>query len=93
MRQLHQAELTYFSLHHSYGTWAELVRDGQVPGGYTNRVGATGQPFVPGHDVEIEVTSSGFIITATPSPQAELPDGSPVLKIDQSGRLEEVNAE
>jgi len=93
MSQLHQAEMTYYSIHRSYATWAELVRDGQIPRGYTDRAGAGSPPWVPGHDVEIEVTSSGFTITATPNPQAGMPDDAVILRIDQSGRLEEVRRE
>ncbi len=93
LRQLHQAEMTYHSIHRSYATWAELVRDGQIPRGYTDTARAGGRPWVPGHDVEIEVTSSGFTITATPNLQAGLPEDAPILVINQSGRLEEVRRE
>ncbi len=93
MRELHQAEMTYHSIHRSYATWAELVRDGQIPMGYASRAVGAGKAFIPGHDIEIEVKDRGFIITATPNPEAGTSENSPILRIDQSGRLEEVQPE
>ena len=90
IREVFTAEQLYYSLHRSYATWPELVRDGQIPGGYTNKAQGAGTPFVPGHDVEIEVTQHGFVVTATPNAAAGALPGSPILKIDQDGKLEEV---
>ena len=91
VRQLFTAEQTYHTLHRSYATWEQLVSDGQIPRGYVREVQGRGTPFVPGHDVEIELTDSGFVITATPDPDAARK--TPILKIDQSGQLEEVPQE
>ena len=93
VRQLHTAEQMYHSLHRSYATWEQLVQDGQVARGYSRNAQGPGTPFVPGHDVEIEVTGNGFVITATPNPDAGAAEGSPILRIDKSGRLEEVPIE
>jgi len=93
VRQLYTAEQMYHTIHRSYATWAELVRDGQISRGYTSNTQGGGTPFVPGHDVEIELTTNGFVITATPNPDAGAAEGAPVYRIDQSGRLEEVPIE
>ncbi len=93
MHNLHQAEMIYYSLHRSYGTWDELVRDGQIARGYSPHALGAGTPFVPCHDIDIQVSHNGFVITATPNTAAGAPEGSPILRIDQEGLLEEVRVE
>ncbi len=93
LRGVYQAEAIYYSLHKKYGTWAELVRDGQIPRGYSDRAMGAGTPFVPGHDIEIKLTPTGFVVIASPNPSAGALEGSPILRIDETGRLEEVQPE
>ncbi|HDS31077.1 MAG TPA: hypothetical protein ENN67_08550 [Firmicutes bacterium] len=90
MQNLHRAELMYFAIHRTYATWDELISDGQIPRGYTNRAMGRGTPYMPYYDIDIHVTETGFIITATPNMGAGAPEGTPILRIDQSGQLEEV---
>jgi Tfp pilus assembly protein PilE len=93
MRGLAQAEAMYYAVHREYGTWDQLVADGQIQQGYSPHATGSGTPFVPCHDIEIQVTRNGFVITATPNTEAGAPEGSPVLRLDQTGRIEEVQAE
>jgi Tfp pilus assembly protein FimT len=93
LRGIHQAEMMYNSIHRSYATWDQLVRDGQIASGYSNRSMGRGTPYIPCYDVNIEVSRTGFVVTATPNVIAGAPEGSPVLKIDQTGQIEEVQAE
>lgn len=90
IRQLHQAELRYHGIHGTYATFAELIQTGTIARSYTNRALGAGTPIVRNYDVEIEVSRNGFVITATPNHQAGAGPNSPVLKIDLSGRVEEV---
>jgi len=90
MQKLYQMELLYYTLHRSYATWDQLVADGQIAQGYTNRAQGRGTPFIPYFDIDIQVSPNGFVITATPSFAAGAPPGTPVLKIDQEGNLVEV---
>jgi len=93
LHNLHQAEVMYHSVHRSYGTWEQLVSDGQISSGYSNRSMGRGTPFVPCHEVRIDVTRTGFTITATPNTIAGAPEGSPTLVIDETGQIEEVQTE
>jgi len=93
LRSLQQAEGMYYSIHREYATWDELVADGQIPRGYSPNATGSGTPFVPCHDIEIQVTQNGFVITATPNVEAGAPEGSPILRLDQTGQIEEVQAE
>ena len=90
MNELYTAETIYFSLHKSYGTFEQLLSDGQIVRGYSTRTAGAGMPFVPGHNLTIEVTESGFIATATPDPAAGASAGQPKLRITQEGVLEEI---
>lgn len=90
MKRLHQAEMVYFQVHRKYATWDELIRDGQIQRGYSNRAQGPGTPFMPCYDIDIRLTGRGFVITATPDLSAGAAEGTPVLRIDQSGALEEV---
>jgi prepilin-type N-terminal cleavage/methylation domain-containing protein len=93
LQNLHRAEVMYEQLHHSYATWDQLVSDGMIPRGYTNRATGRGTPFMPYYDIDIQVFNTGFVITATPSMAAGAPEGTPILRIDQEGVIEEVPAE
>jgi prepilin-type N-terminal cleavage/methylation domain-containing protein len=91
LRQLQRAELMYFNVHNSYATWEQLVSDGEIARGYNkNAIQHPGTPFIPYYDINIEITETGFVITATPSIPAGAPPGTATLKIDQDGNLEEV---
>ena len=90
MRQLHLAEISYHSTHHSYATFADLVQAGLIPQNFTNRAIGGGTPIVLHYDVEIEVFSNNFKITATPNHEAGAGPNSPVLTVDLSGHVEEV---
>ncbi len=93
IRRLHQSEVIYFSLHRSYATWDQLVADGEIQRGYTNRAMGPGTPYMPYFDIDIQVTGTGFVITATPNVVAGALEGTPILRMDQSGNLEEVPAQ
>jgi len=93
LRNLHQAEAMYFAIHQSYATWDQLVRDGQIPRGYTPNALGPGTPFVPCHDIAIRIMRNGFVITATPNTEAGAPEGSSILRVDQTGTITEVAAE
>ncbi|HEX9743999.1 MAG TPA: prepilin-type N-terminal cleavage/methylation domain-containing protein [bacterium] len=88
MQQIATSETTYYSIHRRYGTWEELIADGQISQGYTTRAGRS--PFVPGHDLSLELTSTGFTAIATPNVHFGAAEGSPILKITESGHLEEI---
>ena len=93
MKQLHTAEIMYFQIHRSYATWEQLIADGQIPRGYSNRAQGSGTPYIPYHDINVQISNTGFVITATPNTAAGASEGSPILRIDQSGNLEEVTEE
>jgi len=94
MRNLAQIETTYWNIHKRFGTWPELHQDMPELRGYTNRaVGGNATPYVPGYDFDIEASSDSFTITATPSPEAGMPEGASILRITENGRLEEVQPE
>lgn len=90
MRQLHLAEISYHSTRGSYATFPELVQSGLIPRNFTNRAMGAGTPIVTNYDVEIEVFDNGFKITATPNPEAGAGPNSPILTIDLSGSVQEV---
>lgn len=90
MKQLHQMETLYFSIHRSYATWDQLVSDGEIQRGYSNKGAGKGTPFIPNYDIDIQVNETGFVITATPNLSAGAVVDAPSFKIDQDGYLEEV---
>ena len=90
MQELHRTEVLYYSLHRTYATWDQLMSDGMIAPGYSNRAQGGGTPFIPVYDINIEITPNGFTITATPSLSAGASPGMPILRIDQEGALEEV---
>jgi Tfp pilus assembly protein PilE len=90
MRQLHMAEISYFSARHTYATFADLVQANLISRNFTNRAMGAGTPIVLHYDVEIEVLNDGFKITATPNHEAGAGPNSPILTVDLSGRVEEV---
>lgn len=90
MQKLHQAEVMYYDIHRSYATWGQLMSDGMIARGYSDKAQGGGTPFIPVYDINIEITSNGFTITATPNMSAGASPGMPILRIDQEGALEEV---
>jgi Tfp pilus assembly protein PilE len=90
LTQLHQAEFMYYNVHKSYATWAELVQDGEIQHGYSDKAKGKGTPFIPNYNIDIQITEEGFTITASPDLAAGAEPGSPTLKIDQEGIVEEV---
>lgn len=90
LMQLHRMEMLYFNLHRSYATWDQLVKDGLIARGYTNLAQGKGSPFIPYYDIDIQVKPDGFIITATPNFPSGAAPGSPILRIDEDGVIEEV---
>jgi Tfp pilus assembly protein PilE len=90
MQQLHRAEVMYYNIHRSYATWAQLVSDGEIARGYSDKAQGPGTPFIPYYDIDIQVTENSFVITASPSVPAGAPPGTTALRIDQDGTLEEV---
>jgi len=90
LRSLGQAEVMYYNVHRSYGTWEQLVSDGEIQRGYIKTAQGRGTPFIPYYDIDIKVTASGFVITASPNLAAGAVAGSSTLRIDETGSLEEV---
>jgi hypothetical protein len=90
MRQLHMAEISYYSNHNRYATFADLVQSGLISREFTNRAMGAGTPIVLHYDVDIQILSNGFKITATPNHEAGAGPNSPILTVDLSGRVEEV---
>lgn len=90
MRQLYAAEVMYFNIHRTYGSWQQLQQDGMIQRGYSNRAQGGGTPFIPHYDIDIQADATGFVITATPNPAAGAVEGAPILRIDQGGELEEI---
>lgn len=90
MQQIKTAEQIYFSLHRRYGTFEQLVSDGQIASGYTTRTAGHGTPYVPLHNFVIELTGDGFIVTATPDTFAGAPEDAPILRITNDSDLEEI---
>jgi Tfp pilus assembly protein PilE len=92
LTQLHQAEIMYYNVHRSYATWAQLVQDSEIPHGYSDKAKGKGTPFIPNYNIDIQITEAGFNITASPDIAAGAEPGSPTLRIDQEGNVEEVSS-
>jgi len=90
VRKLQQAEMMYFDIHRTFATWDQLMKDGEIARGYSNRAKGPGTPFIPFYDINIEITENGFIITAAPNFAAGAVEHSPTWKIDQDGNFQEV---
>ena len=89
LSKLQEMEVLYYSVHNSYATWDQLVKDGDIAQGYSAK--ATDRtPFIPYYDIDIQTSQTGFVITATPSYAAGAPVGTSTLKIDENGNVEEV---
>ncbi len=89
LKKLHTMEISYHLRYNRYATFNELQSEGDIPAGYTAKLGEHGVPFLDYWDIEINAMEESYLLLAVPNDNAREYVDVPILMMNESGDVQE----
>lgn len=87
LKKLHTMEMSYHLRYNRYASFNELQSEGDIPAGYTAKLGEHGVPYLDYWDIEINAMEESYLVLAEPNRNAIGFDNVPILGMNETGRV------